>query len=357
MDMFEYQRNLDSLSFTPEQKSKLAAKAVLAAEQKPQKHSFRILKTAAAAFCLLFALTITAEAAGVQTPLSEFLAPIFGGTVAQTEIIDKIGRPINASDTDNGVTIQADAIIGDAYNLCIVYTIRRDDGTALLPKNVSGKDLFLGTGSEFTYSKPLSGHGRIRFADNLPGDDAVRFFYTLSSEKPLNHVTATADIHDLSYIDWSVPYEEGDTIQRLTAVKGHWKLRFDIDYDDSSIQLGGGETFTQDGLNFTITDLRISPIGIKADYEVDSEMKQSNASNGRLSEEDRLEEESNVENVEVLLHKKNGTVLPVTGGVSIEHPKTGKTYVSKSTVFDEIIPLEELESISVGGVVYPIPNN
>ena len=41
-------------------------------------------------------------------------------------------------------------------------------------------------------------------------------------------------------------------------------------------------------------------------------------------------------------------------GGSIE-PKDGVTICSKGEVFDEILPLDELESISVGGIVYPIP--
>lgn len=355
MDMFEYQRNLDSLSFTPEQKVKLAAKAVLAAEQKPQKHSSRILKTAAAAFCLLFALTITAEAAGVQTPLSEFLAPIFGGTVAQTEIIDKIGRPINASDTDNGVTIQADAIIGDAYNLCIVYTIRRDDGTALLPEGVKAEDLFL-YDSKFSYSNQLYRRWSPRFVDDTPGDNEIRMIYTLNSEQPLNHVTATVDIRNFNQIDWSEPYADMDTVKPTPVVKGHWKLRFDIDYDDSSVHLGNEETFSQDDLNFTIHDIWVSPIAVRVEYEVDSEIKGSGVPSGKLTQEYQQEQDRYFNNVEILLTKTDGTVLNMSFGGSIEG-KDGKTYCSKSSIFEEIIPLEELESISVGGVVYPIPNN
>lgn len=348
MDMFEYQRNLDSLSFTPEQKVKLAAKAVLAAEQKPQKHSFRILKTAAAAFCLLFALTITAEAAGVQTPLSEFLAPIFGGTVAQTEIIDKIGRPINASDTDNGVTIQADAIIGDAYNLCIVYTIRRDDGTALLPENVTANHMFVAAGGGAQFD--ASCHGTSYFVDGVPGDSEMQFVEMYSFEKPINHQKSVeVEFNDIRYFDEA-------TEEAVPAIAGSWKFRFDIAYEDTSIQLGGGETFSQDDLNFTITDIRVSPIAIKVDFEVDSEIKLGIAPSGKLPQEYQQEQDRYFNNVEILLTKTDGTVLNMSFGGSIEG-KDGKTYCSKSSIFEEIIPLEELASVSVGGVVYPIPNN
>lgn len=349
MDMFEYQRNLDSLSFTPEQKAKLAAKAVLTAEQKPQKHSFRVLKTAAAAFCLLFALTITAEAAGIQTPLSEFLAPIFGGTVAQTEIIDKIGRPINASDTDNGVTIQADAIIGDAYNLCIVFTIRRDDGTALLPENFTANHMFVAAGGGTQFD--ASYHGSSYFIDEVPGDSEMQYVEMLSFNKPVNdRKSVKVEFDDIRCSD-----EATETV--TSVLKGKWRFRFDIAYEDSSVKLGGGETFTQDSLNFTINDIMVSPIGIKVDYQVDSKIMLSNQENGRLPEEDRNEFGRYMNNVQILLNKKDGTVVDLSGAGGFTRSSKGKTDCSKSMVFDEIIPLEELESVSVGGVVYPIPNN
>ena len=71
-------------------------------------------------------------------PHVETFLEVFGGSAAQTEIIDKIGYPVGASDTDNGVTVTADAVMGDAYNAVIVYTISRDDGTRLLPEDITG---------------------------------------------------------------------------------------------------------------------------------------------------------------------------------------------------------------------------
>ena len=35
-------------------------------------------------------------------------------------------------------------------------------------------------------------------------------------------------------------------------------------------------------------------------------------------------------------------------------PESGTTVCSKGEVFAEIIPMEEMESISVGGIIYPI---
>ena len=60
------------------------------------------------------------------------------------------------------------------------------------------------------------------------------------------------------------------------------------------------------------------------------------------------------ENVEILLTKTDGTVIDMSNsGGSIE-PKHGITVCSKGEVLAEIIPLEKLASISVGGIEYPI---
>ena len=140
--LFEYRNSLDALRFTPEQKAALSAGAADAAKGKT--HRRPLWRTALIAACLTAALAVGAGASGVLKSAVEVFAPIFGGSAAQTEVIDKIGHPIGAGDTDNGVTITADAIIGDAYNAAIVYTIRRDDGTTLLPEGTDAKSLLMG---------------------------------------------------------------------------------------------------------------------------------------------------------------------------------------------------------------------
>ena len=51
-----------------------------------------------------------------------------GGAPSQTEVIDKIGRPIGASAVSNGVAITADAVIGDNEHCVAVFSIARTDG-------------------------------------------------------------------------------------------------------------------------------------------------------------------------------------------------------------------------------------
>lgn len=342
-----YQKAYDSLTYTNQQKERIAARAAQTAGQ-TLRHSRHILSKAAIAACLAFALTLSAEAAGISTPVSDILAPIFGGSVAQTEVIDKIGQPIDASDTHNGITIRADAIIGDEYNACLIFSIIRDDGSPLLPEDIPAQRLSLGGFCDLYMGGMGGSHGSARFLDSDPGDNVVQYLYAISSDTPLNKGTARVDFGDLCYRDET-------TGESVPLIEGRWRFRFDVDYEDSSVRLGNGETFSQEGMTFTITDLRVSPVGVRISYEVDSEVQWSNAPSGRLPEEDRIQMERYLENVEILLVKKDGAVIDLSNSGGSIKPEKGKTYCTKSNVLDQLLPLEELDSVQVGGISFSIP--
>lgn len=346
-----YQQKYDGLAYSAEQKKAIAARAAAAAAE-AQMHSHRrnyhiFSKFAAAAACLLCAVTITAEAAGITTPISGLLAPIFGSTVSQTEVIDKIGRPIEASDTDNGVTISAEAIIGDAYNACFVFRISRDDGTALLPEGMTARNLRLGGFCDISTGKHGGTHGSAGFVDPVPGDNEILYTHVLCSDNPLNKGSVKAVFEDIAYWD-------EETGEEVPLVEGKWSIRFAVDYEDASVVLGNGETFSQEGMNFTITEIRLSPVAVQVSYEVDSEVQWSNGPSGELPEEDRRQVERYLENIEVLLVKKDGTVVDVSSSGGSIKPENGKTLCVKSRILDEVIPMEEMESIRVGGVEFVI---
>lgn len=345
-NQFEYQSAMDRLRFTDAQKHQIAERATRAAAQQSRRARRPIGKTILIAACLTAALVVSAGATGVLKDAAEAFSGIFGGSAAQTEIIDKIGRPIGASDTDNGVTISADAIIGDEYNAAVVFTIRRDDGTRLFPEEVNGKDLLLGGFSGMDMRIRGGSHGSVWFVDEDPEDDFIQLIQTISSDVSIPGHTATAEFGSICVWD-------GEAETPVPVIEGHWKFRFDVDYEDSSVTLGGGETFEQDGMTFTVGEVRISPVAVRVAYTVDSEVQWSDAPSGQVSEEDRVSQQRYFENVEILLTRADGTVLSAPTGGSIS-PDDGQTLCVKGGVLDEIIPLEELESISVGGITYPI---
>ena len=343
---FEYKDAMHTLRYTEAQKALLAERAAQAARKAQARPRRPLLRTALIAACLTAALAVTAGAAGVLKSAAEAFAPIFGGSAAQTEIIDKIGYPVGASDTDNGVTITADAVMGDAYNAAIIFTITRDDGTALLPAGTEDAMLLVrGGGADLNI--PGGTHGGSWFVDEDPADNTVQLIQTISADVPLNDCTATAKFDDL----WMWDEESGEAVP---FAEGTWKLRFDVQYEDASVTLGGGETFTQAGMTFTIDAATVSPVAFKVDYTVDSEVQWSDNGSGRQSEADTREMQRYFENVEVLLTRTDGTVLDLGGTGGSISPENGTTVCSKTGFFPEIIPMEEIECISVGGVVFPL---
>ena len=288
----------------------------------------------------------TAGATGILRSAAEVFSPLFGGAPAQTEIIDKIGYPVGASDTDNGVTVTADAVMGDAYNAVIVYTISRDDGTRLLPEDITGEMLLVhGNGTDLSI---LGGsHGSSYFVVEDPAASSIQMVETVSADKPINDCTATGVFENLYKWD----EEAGEAVP---IIEGKWRLKFEMTYEDSSVTLSGGETFTQDGMTFTIDSITLSPVAYKVDYTVDSEVVWSNSGSGRQSEEDRLTTQRYFENVEILLTLTDGTVIDLSNAGGSIGPEDGVTVCSKGEVFSEVLPMEDMASISVGGVVYDL---
>ena len=349
-DLFDYKKEMSALRFTEEQKNQLAKAAADSARSTKRRRP--VFRTALIAAVLVMALAVGSSAAGILPEPIDVFAPVLGGTVAQTEVIDKIGHPIGASDTDGGITITADAIMGDTYNAVIVYTIRRDDGERFLPegKIPDGTYLMIGGFGGSAWSRS-GGHGMAWFVDEDPDDDRVQYVEAMSiTDKPLTHANATAEFDDLTYWD-------PETGAEATLYEGHWKFRYEVDFEDCGVHLGGGETFSQDGLNFTIDEISVSPIAVRVAYTADVQVQWSNSESGRQDPEDARQSERYLENVEILLTKTDGTVIDLSNSGGSIAPKDGASLCTKGQVFDEIIPLEELASISVGGVVYNIPQN
>ena len=344
-DLFDYKKEMSELRFTEIQKKALAEAAASAART-PAKRRRPVFRTALIAAAMAAVLGAGPSAAGIFTPL-------FGGAAAQTEVIDKIGRPIGASDTDNGITITAEAIMGDQYNAVIVYTLTRDDGERFLPEGKSLDETHLMMGGYGGASWVKGGaHGGSWFVDEDPEDNQIQLVETASSNVAMTKGTANASFEDLQY--WNAETEQAELLY-----PGKWKLRFEVDYEDCSVRLGGGETFSQDGLTFTIDEVTVSPIAVRAAYTADEAVVWSDSPSGRQDPQDARQSQRYFENVEVLLTKTDGTVLDLSnagGSISPDYD-TGISLCAKGQVLEEIIPLAELQSISVGGVVYEIPHN
>lgn len=341
-----YNHSMDALHFTPEQKRQIAERAARAALQQtaaPKRRPLRRIAVLSAAAVLVLAVG-TAGAAGVLPNPADVFSGIFGGSPAQTEVINHIGHPIQASATDHGVTISAEAVMGDPYNVCVIYRIARTDGQPVLPDGVTAQ-MFSPSfgGTDFSVLGGL--YGSAYCTENEDG--SLNYVETRSSDVSLNHTTATADFTDLCYLDT-------DTNEQVPVVKGHWKFRFSVDYEEEYQTLGQDETFQQDGLTFTVHEVTVSPIAVQVRYSADQSIQWSDAPSGRQDNTNRRQIERYLENIQILLTKTDGTVLDLSNSGGSIAPEDGYSDCTKGDLLPEIVPMDEIASVTVGDVVYPL---
>lgn len=347
--MKTYRETKDELRFTEQEKEAMVDRLL---ERGGSRRKGLNLRCAAVAVAAAAVLTVGAGAAVVLTPAGEVFASVLGGAPAQTEILDRMGVPVGASDTHNGVTITADAIIGDAYSYAVVYSIAREDGQPLaedleplgngvLPLTFDRADTSVGvTGGS---------HGSAYFYDADPSEPSIQYVEKMTSDVPLEPGTATASFRNL--------YRMGKDFQdKIPVAEGKWKIRFQFSFPDSSVRLPGGQTFQLNGMEAVLDGVTISPLSIQVDYTVKEELVWDNQSqeNGRESEHDREQSYRFFESLPLSLNMADGSTVDLSSlGGSID-PETGRTVCRKGGVFEEILDLSTVESVTVAGITLPV---
>ncbi len=157
----------------------------------------------------LLAIPVRAEVSNGY--VSNLLAPLFGNT--QTEIVDKIGMPIDASATVDGYTLTADAVIGDQYNVAIVYTLSRDDGQPI-PE-----------GTHFAQWKNGiiwggSGGGSLSTVKNEDDPSKLHFVESWSRKSPLIGRYVSASFGELEI--------HNETGEDTPIAEGPWELNYTL---------------------------------------------------------------------------------------------------------------------------------
>ena len=196
----------------------------------------------AACFALVISMALTAEA--TNGTVSNLLAPLFGG--AQTEIVDKIGVPIDASASVNGYTLTADAIIGDRYSVMIAYTLSRDDGQPI-PENIDFEDRGMMASGYST---------RIEIDEE---DPSIAHFH----ERWRLDVPIIGRIVSPAFTNLIIDNGEEDTL----LVEGVWELTFTFRYPDATekLPIKSFEVTDDGGNRYKVKKMMLSPVGIHLD--------------------------------------------------------------------------------------------
>lgn len=287
------------------------------------KLQFRRWAAFAACFVLILSMALTAEA--TNGTVSNLLAPLFGG--AQTEIVDNIGVPIGASTTVDGYTLTADAIIGDRYNVAIVYTLSRDDGEPI-PDDTYFKEW------QTNILGGASGGGSLCPVRDDENPNVIHFIESWHRQAPL-----IGRIVKVSLSNLAIYNEKEDII----LSEGKWELTFTLRYDDSSEKLSVKDLYATDevGCKYKVEEILLSPVGLHLDMIL----------------YDPVFGQAPLMDFEVSLLLKDGTLLPLEGGGGGGMTEGDKTMeISYSSMFEIPVPREDIQAIIICDTKYELGN-
>ena len=342
----EYKEALDELRFSPEAKRRMVQRIEVAAVVEPlprPTRRSRALVIAAAAAVLALAVGCTAYASGM---LGRASAPA-KETPATTEVVDGIGRP-DAHASSDGVTVTAEAVMGDRSNYAIVFSIAKDDGTPFegIRENQDGTLALRFENLATVTVDDAPSRGTVSyFFDADPHDNAIQFVKasTIDTHGGTSFVgkDVYVKLHDLLAFD-----EDGEA---RTLVEGAWKMDFVADCADLSVDLPAGQTFAFDEGTATINAIMISPLSLSVDLTIDFPIE-VNVIGFDTPQSKRLQY------LPLTVNMKDGTDIEATrnagGGVEVREQTT---VTDKSMAFDKILDLDQVKSVTVGGVEIPMP--
>ncbi len=368
----DYRHALEHISFTDNAKQHMAnsiAQSVASSDaataqsnfngtrRKPRiaRHPVRTVARIAAVTAVL-AIVIggagTAMATGVLPLPSDMLSDIFDGPASQTEIIDRIGRPVGASCSNNGVTVTADAIMGDKDMVTIAYTLTFDDPAALKKLTEPGENgTIAGSVDGNVYvDGEHGGQGQSWLIDKNPNDSSIQYFAQFSVESP-GLMGRTVRTHINSLV---VPRAGKELPEYKKILTGPWDLKFQLNYEDTSVTIPAPKSVNFNGTKATIQEATVSCVGVSVRYNIDRSIEHDNNS-GKMSQ--NMEESMDaVGNIPLIVTFKDGHVEDATShsGYFANKLDNGTTDVHKTWPFSQVCDTDKIASVQIGDTVIPM---
>lgn len=368
----DYRHALEHISFTDNAKQHMAnsiAQSVASSDAataqsnfngtrcKPRiaRHPVRTVARIAAVTAVL-AIVIggagTAMATGVLPLPSDMLSDIFDGPASQTEIIDRIGRPVGASCSNNGVTVTADAIMGDKDMVTIAYTLTFDDPAALKKLSEPGENgTIAGSVDGNVYvDGEHGGQGQSWLIDKNPNDSSIQYFAQFSVESP-GLMGRTVRTHINSLV---VPRAGKELPEYKKILTGPWDLKFQLNYEDTSVTIPAPKSVNFNGTKATIQEATVSCVGVSVRYNIDRSIEHDNNS-GKMSQ--NMEESMDaVGNIPLIVTFKDGHVEDATShsGYFANKLDNGTTDVHKTWPFSQVCDTDKIASVQIGDTVIPM---
>lgn len=345
--MRQYKDALDALRFTEEEQDMLIQRLNQAAQTAPtphkRRHPRRIILIAAVAACVL---AFTAAAGAVvgffadpesgRTQLAKFFQMSDGDVETDTGFVAS-----GASDTAHGVTISLDGIYADDQTVYAIFSAVKDDGTPFVDIQEHPNTDFL---TFKDYDVRTDGEWSFGSGSPSAATDLTQFFFQIEM--------------DMSNIDrWqgkTVRFTFSDIISYMregsycgpdqTLVSGNWSIEVPLESTDTAVYAQAGQVIPYGNLNVTIDSIAFTPTYYHLEWHFDKEMTFDDDMNLYLDGvPDEYDNQYYTEGSSPILTLKDGTTYDLW---QVGHSNTG--------LLPEIIPLEEMESITIFGQTIPL---
>ena len=359
-----YTASMDGLRFPDEAKARMVealreaeknvrSKALAEVLTMPERRPRRWARVAAV---LVLVLVLggggtAAVAAGVLPNPADVLSDVFGGAPAQTELLNEVGRPIGASATSNGVTVTAEAVVGDRSNYIVVYSIEFDDPSVLERVEPSkGGTLPLVFDDTGHVDGTMGGAGTGSFYDADPGDNAIQYVETMGfttwNGAGIVGRTMRFSIREIRVYDATED-------RFVILVAGDWNLKFEMNYVDTTVDLPAGQETTWQGADVTVDAVAVSSVGVTVDYTIDRQIGDLGSS-GQLGDEAEVKIEA-VTDLPVTVTFADGTTFDATtaNSTAVEQDD-GTSAVTKMVAYGRIAAAGDIVSVTVGDVEIPV---
>lgn len=392
--MKSYRDTMEDLRFSPEDKAAMT-QALLQAAAADQKKTRRRKKPVLIAVAAVLAALCAACATGVLQDAVAALSARFGSEPEQVELIQEFTQPVLASDTDNGVTITIEAVLGDSENSYILCRMERENGQPVLPQNEDTKNVANGDnhlmfeegrlnsvisyGSSTEIPSEITGDigASMEMLDFTPSDPVLYFVFPLDwqfSPKPAHEINLTlTNLYSHEFYYTTTPSSVIDTppVDRdIPLVDGTWEFSFLLPQEtqDISVELADGQTFLPGSgpvyPEVTIQSLRLTPflLSLECTYTLDKE--QTDAINALYDPVCQLPLSSwtKMYLADAIMETEFDSYITLTDGTQITFGQLGGSSGDATTPgqysmtirFKEVLPLDTIESVTIGDVTIPM---
>ena len=381
-----YRDTLDRLAFSEEQKRAMKAGLLAAAQagqaRAPRRKWGRVIAAAAVAAALCAAC-----ATGVLQNAVAILSAQFGSDPEQQQVIQDLTRPAAASATDHGVTVSVDAVMGDASSLVVLYRMERENGQPVLPqteeaKNVSDGNNTLGFEedgfTQYFAQVEIPDHftlySNLEFLDFQVTDPVLYFYHqlTLSHDmtfpEPIEITLKNLYSHEFYSTGMSYNLKEAPVVDRnIPLVEGSWTLSISLEQDRTGVQLAQGQTFHAESIHGypftgTLQSAYLSPLSLSLVYDftidpsVREEIAQTYDPDSGLPLEAWIGQEMHLleASFSPYLTRTDDSQTPVPLYFENADIFTDGSQCRVTVFFDEILPLDTIESLTIGDLTIPV---